>query len=363
MRSNRGILSAAACPLLLPFSLVYSAVSGIHRRSSRRLRLPRPVISVGNITWGGTGKTPVTIALANAAIKSGLKTVILSRGYRGKNGSRHPLAVSDGTSLLAPVREAGDEPALMAESVPGCAVVVCGDRYAAGMAAMERFDPDLFILDDGFQHWKLERDLNVVCVNAIDPFGNGHLIPAGKLREPLKALSRADMIIITNADAGTGDELVLLEDEIRKFAPGTPVVRSVCAVKGFRLPAFAKAFPPDYLNGKEAAAFSGLGDDRGFRRTMLASGIEPAGYVAFRDHYWYNKKDIVSVMKRFPYPCPVITTAKDAVRLKDLIANIDKKDAARLFVLDTEIQIMNGGSPWEYAVRKMQRSSSTATAR
>lgn len=362
MRGNTSALTAVSQPLLRPLSLLYSFVSGLHRRSIVPRKLPRPVISVGNITWGGTGKTPVTIALAKATAQSGMRTVVLSRGYHRKSASGRPLIVSDGSSIMADAREAGDEPVLIAESASGCGVVVCSDRFAGGMAAMELLDPDLFILDDGFQHWKLERDLDIVCVNALDPFGNRRLIPAGKLREPLAALARADMVMITNSDAGLDGELRILEDEIRSFAPDIPVVRSACAVKGFRSLQNGNTFPPDFFSGRTAGAFSGLGDDRGFHKTLAACGIVTAGYVDFPDHYWYTEKDIVAVLKRFPDPCPVITTAKDAVRLKTIITCLNDRDAARLFALDIGVEV-TGGQSWEYALQKMRQSSSTATAR
>jgi tetraacyldisaccharide 4'-kinase len=159
------------------------------------------VISVGNITLGGTGKTPAVIQIAKVLQGLGKRVAVISRGY-GRKNEDEVLVVSDGRNVKTDPRLFGDEPVLIASSLPGAAVIVGADRYRAGQAALDQFRPDVLILDDGYQHVRLKRDLNIVLIDAADPFGSGRLFPAGILREPLQELARADVVLITNAGGG-----------------------------------------------------------------------------------------------------------------------------------------------------------------
>jgi tetraacyldisaccharide 4'-kinase len=184
--------------LLLPFSLVYGSLAAIHRwlysaGILRKKKLPRPVVSVGNLTVGGGGKTPLVIWLASALRDRGFRPAILSRGY-GRSGSQPALV-----DARQPWRLAGDEPFLMASRLDGIPVAVAPDRYEAGLEVLREHEVDLFILDDGFQHRKLERDLDIVVVDNVRRFGNGRLLPAGILREPLTRLVDADLLVVTRA--------------------------------------------------------------------------------------------------------------------------------------------------------------------
>ncbi|MGA7827882.1 MAG: tetraacyldisaccharide 4'-kinase, partial [Geobacteraceae bacterium] len=190
--------------LLIPFALVYGVIVRMRaflyvRGILSSFRLDVPVISVGNLSVGGTGKTPMSILVARLLIARGKRVVVLSRGYGGAGGAAVRL-VSDGFRILLPASEAGDEPVLLAHSVPGLIVLTGSDRYRAGLEALKRFNPDIVLLDDGYQHLRLQRDLNILLLNAAKPFGNGWTLPAGLLREPCSALRRADLIVYTRAD-------------------------------------------------------------------------------------------------------------------------------------------------------------------
>jgi tetraacyldisaccharide 4'-kinase len=231
-----------------PFEFLYYLGSSARKYYSLKYRrqLPRRVISIGNITTGGTGKTPATIALAEEAKRRFLFPVILTRGYRGK--AKGPCFVSKGEGPLLSAEEAGDEPRLMAERLTGVPIVKGADRYEAGLFALKeleaeswKHEPLVFILDDGFQHWRLQRDKDIVLVDALNPFGNGTLLPFGRLREPLHSLERADIVVLSKSTGG-GQEgrgrmpADPVEREIRKYNATAPVFRAEHIPLGCRLP-------------------------------------------------------------------------------------------------------------------------------
>ena len=182
--------------LLYPFSLLYNLCSKINKLCTKTYKLKCPVISIGNITWGGSGKTPMVIETANYILSLGKTPVILSRGYARKNKSEQNIIVRDKKQILSDLSDSGDEPLMMANIVKCPIMVGCNRVKSAELS--EQFVPNAFILDDGFQHWEIKRDIDIVCINSLNPFGNGMLIPAGILRESLSALRRANVIILTN---------------------------------------------------------------------------------------------------------------------------------------------------------------------
>src|SRR6185503_622958 len=220
-----------------PWQLFYGGVHRLRRRwyAAHARALPRPVVSVGNLHWGGSGKTPLVAAIAGHLQEAGLAVCILSRGY-GRAG-KDVRVVSEGAGPLLDPREGGDEPVLLAGLLPGVAVVVGPDRHAAGLAALRRLAsrPDLFLLDDGFSHLALRRDLDLVAFPAADPFGGGRLFPSGRLREPLAAVSRADAVILTGLTGadGTGQ-------------PGAELAAALRS-RGFTGPGFASVTRPGAL--------------------------------------------------------------------------------------------------------------------
>ena len=196
--------------LLWGISVLYGGLTHLRRRLYTRgrlksHRLPCPVISVGNLTLGGTGKTPLVIHLAEKIQGMGYRPVILSRGYKGL-AEKGGAVVSDGRNLLCDARQAGDEPYLMAILLPTVPVVVGRHRYRAGMDAIRRFQPDIILLDDGFQHLQLKRDLNLLLLDAQNPFGNRYLFPRGTLREPEVSLLGADAVVLTRSGPARGRE-------------------------------------------------------------------------------------------------------------------------------------------------------------
>jgi tetraacyldisaccharide 4'-kinase len=210
------------------FEFLYYLGCSIKKHSAlkNQKKLPHKVISLGNITLGGTGKTPAAIALAREAQGRGFRPCILTRGYKGK--AEGPCFVSKGEGPLLDEYQAGDEAILMAEKLKGVLIVKGSNKYEAGMFALNVFDhdhkPDLFILDDGFQHWALFRDKNILLIDSTNPFGNRRLIPLGPLREPIKEIKRADIVVITKRSAvsgqQSGEELVT---EIRRYNTNAPV--------------------------------------------------------------------------------------------------------------------------------------------
>ena len=324
----------------------------------RTKRLPCPVICVGNITTGGTGKTPAVIALARLIqkcanppvppfTKGGMggfdRIAILTRGYKRK--STEPiLAVNDGNEILCTPQDAGDEPYLIASSLKGVPVIVGKDRYCSGQYAIERFGANLFILDDGYQHIRLHRDLNILLIDATNPSGNGHLLPKGILREPLSALSRAHCMIISRANEG---DPAGVERLIRSYNREAPVFYAyyrpvdIADLRGLTLGL-------SYIKGKTLLLFSGIANPHSFRNSIVNLGGVIKGELIFPDHHWYTARDIEKVRneaKRLSADA-VITTEKDAVRLTDIHTLTDIKNKLDILALQVEMEIDKGFGEW-----------------
>lgn len=277
-------------------------------------QIPCPVISVGNLTVGGTGKTPLTWYLARGLCRQGYRVCILSRGYKG-TAQKQGGVVSDGESLLMDVRAAGDEPLMMARFLPGVPVLVGGDRYRSGCRAWARFKPDLVLLDDGFQHLRLRRDLDLLLVDSQKPFGNGYLLPRGPLREPMAALRRADALIRTRWSPACGQT----DLRIQKPAGDRPVFRAEHHPRLDRLVENGQpsAPPPDILAGQAVFAFSGIADNQAFFNGLKAMGAGLCGALAFADHHFYDPADIkrIQQMAARAEARILVTTQKDFARL------------------------------------------------
>ena len=279
----------------------------------KRQSLPGFVVSIGNLTTGGTGKTPATIMLATWAHKEGFRVAVLSRGYGGyyKKGI---LQVSDGNSIQADPRNAGDEPYLLAKKLPGIPVVISEKRYAAGIYAHEKFGCNFFILDDGFQHLELNRDFDLVLIDAESPLGNGHLLPRGPLREPADQLARADAIIITRCglQSRRGKVLKLLEDKTAAI----PFFYADHLPKKVTLPISDETHEPGFLNGKKVVAFAGIARPEAFKQTLAELGAEISYFRAFKDHYMFKRHEIRELiyMKERLGARYLVTTEKDWVR-------------------------------------------------
>jgi tetraacyldisaccharide 4'-kinase len=305
-----GVLRAGLHILSLPYRGAVAARNRLYARGLlRQERLPCPVISVGNLTVGGTGKTPTVILIAAMLKGKGRRPAVLSRGYGG--AARAPVnTVSDGKRILMGWREAGDEPLLIAGAVPGVPVLTGPRRFLTGRAAVERFGADVLVLDDAFQHRELYRDIDIVLTDAAHPFGNGYLLPRGPLREPPEALRRAHLLIRTGDPESEGP---LPE------VPSLPSFRGVHRPRELVEAATGRILPLAELNGMKVCAFAGIGSPEAFRRSLISLGAEIVSFRAFPDHHPYTLSD-VGALRRLAGETGadrIVTTEKDGIRLAD----------------------------------------------
>lgn len=337
--SNNGMACLAMKLLLIPFAVLYGmalrvrallyqdGILSIHK-------LPCPVISIGNITVGGTGKTPATMLVAKELQQRGYRVAVLSRGYGGSLEGQVAV-VSDGESVLLGPEQAGDEPCLLAQAVPGLMVVIGSDRYQAGLVALERLKPDILLLDDGFQHIRLHRDLNILLLDATRPFGNGWTLPLGMLREPRSAVKRADLALFTRCQPG-------------QVVPdlGLPCCCSEHCLTGFTHLETGDDLLLEKLQQGRVAAFAGIADPAAFFDGLQALGIQLVATLALPDHASYAD-DSLMLIERLAADSAVdwlVTTAKDGVKLAGCNqAWSNKLVTARLeLLLDDPGQLLQG---------------------
>jgi len=274
----------------------------------RSYRLPRPVVSVGNLVAGGTGKTPMTVWIAAYLIRRGKTVAVLTRGYGGRLEGQVAV-VADGRQRLLSPAEAGDEPCLLADLLPGLIVVMGSNRYAAGIMAMERFSPDIFILDDGFQHLRLQRDLDILLLDASRPLDNGFPLPAGFLRETFAAVRRADLVIFTRCAREQQPAIEL--------PPGIPAGRALHALSGCRPVDGGAVRQFSDLVMQKGLAFAGIADPESFFVSLEAAGLHLTATLSFPDHAAYGEEEVAALaaLRRSSRADYLITTAKDAVKL------------------------------------------------
>ncbi len=280
----------------------------------KQKRLPAPVISVGNLTVGGTGKTPCVAWLANWLEAQGYATAILSRGYKRTSSGR--VEVSDGTRLLCDAATAGDEPYLLAQSCPGVRVIVDQDRHGAGRWLVERVPVSVFLLDDGFQHLRLRRDLNLVLIDATDELAYARMAPFGRLREPLPALRRADAVIVTHADQPFDRNA--LEATIRRYTRvRVPILYAQHTLTRLRRLGTDEICKVGDMAGQDIAAFSGIARPEQFIRDLGRLKLRIVWHSNFPDHYRYTLADLGNINKAAvkAHAIAIITTEKDAMNL------------------------------------------------
>ena len=279
--------------------------------------LPGFVVSIGNLSVGGTGKTPAAAMLAEWALNKGYRVALLSRGYGGRN-KKEVLEVSNDHEVLTGPDEAGDEPFLLAKRLREVPVIISKKRYLAGLLAHNRYKTNFFILDDGFQHLALKRDLDLVLMDAQHPFGNGHLLPWGPLREPVGQLNRADAFLITRSGKERSNNHLI--DSLNRRFPGRPVFNSDHTPNKIVFPDVNKAYDPDFLKGKRVIAFAGIARPEMFRETLIQLGAEPVFFRGFEDHHAFHPDEIqglISEKERLKADC-LLTTEKDWVRIERL---------------------------------------------
>lgn len=276
--------------------------------------LPVPVISVGNITVGGTGKTPAVIMIANLMTEMGVKVAVLSRGYKGMAGENINL-VSDGDKILMKPLQSGDEPYMIASRLKGIPVITGADRYMTGMYALEMFGIDAILIDDGYQHVRLNRKLNILLIDYNSPFGNGYLLPRGRLRESPSNINRSDVIILTKVNHESE-----ISDIRLKSGRDIPICRSRYVSEGFFDMNSGRIITLSEARGKKGFAFCGIASPESFRNSLKEAGIEIMGFSAFDDHYQFRSEDMNSLIARARETGSeiLITTEKDSVRLLEL---------------------------------------------
>lgn len=281
----------------------------------RTRSLPCPVISVGNLTTGGTGKTPLVYFLAEWLKGKGFRTAVLSRGYGGKYSQ--PLGVvTDGQNILMDVRQAGDEPFLLAEKMQGIPLVIGRDRFRTGQYAIEKYRSEILILDDGYQHLALKRDVNILLLDSARPFGNGYLLPRGMLREPTHQLIRADAIILTKSSMS--DNINKLKELLRPKGRSIPVFQVDYQPGEVRVFGGDQKLLPGFLEGKKIMAFAGVAEPESFRHTLIQLKAEILAMEVFPDHHWYTVEDWSQLLAKAERNGSegLLTTEKDWVRIK-----------------------------------------------
>lgn len=344
---------------LRPVSYVYGAAISLRAALfasglARTRRLPVPVLSVGNVSAGGSGKTPFVEMLAARLREQGQRVVIISRGYRG--GLKKPTIISDGRDLRCEPPVAADEAYLLARHLPGVAVLTGADRYRVGEVALEQVDCGVIILDDGFQHLRLYRDLDIVLVDAGNPLGYGRLLPSGLLREPPEALGRADIVVVTHADAGRDLDPAI--QAIRRYAPTTPIAMAVHRPLGLIDVSGGERLGLERLTGQRLLAASGIANPSRFEATLVQLGAFVVARCIFPDHHRYSTADLESINEaaRKSGASMVVTTEKDMVKLTCL--DLAKAEVP-FYALSISLELVEGVEVLDAMVSRLLKLSAS----
>jgi tetraacyldisaccharide 4'-kinase len=300
---HRDPVSAGLRLLLWLASLVYGLAVRLRNlafnRGWRVQRVSVPVISVGNLTVGGTGKTPCVEFIARFLRQHDFQVALLSRGYGSEQGCN-------------------DEALVLEENLPDVPHLQGRERVALAQIAVDELESQVLLLDDGFQHRWLARDLDIVLIDATDPFGGEHLLPRGLLREPITSLRRADAVLLTRCDQVEADVVIALRDRITRIAPGKPLIESVhqpqCLVN-----AAGDEMSLHVLRERPVFAFCGIGNPSAFQRTLTDLGCQLVDFQIYPDHHAYNRPDVDALRERtrhLPQEAILITTQKDLVKLR-----------------------------------------------
>jgi tetraacyldisaccharide 4'-kinase len=334
LASKGGVLTSCAAVGLRGASILYQGWQEMRTAAYslgllRSVRVTRPVISVGNLTLGGTGKTPTVMTVCRFLLAQGHRPAVLSRGYGGRIGKMIRV-VSASNGVESEPEEVGDEPSLMADRLPGVSVVVSTDRVAAARYALETLRSDVLVLDDGYQHLRLKRDLNLLVVDAVEPFGNGDVFPRGSLRESVGQLGRADAVLLTHVRRP--DETAELQKFIRRYRSDMPIFTSRHRIVSLVPVGGGTALPFENFRGIRLVAVAGIGQPDRFLRMLQAGETAVATACLYPDHYGYRREDVDEIeaeAKRREAPA-IVTTEKDAVRIRKLGGPMKAWWAARL---------------------------------
>jgi tetraacyldisaccharide 4'-kinase len=364
---RRGTRAAVVRGLLYVCSILFQVVVQARRvlynvRIFRDSTLGVQVIAIGNLTVGGTGKTPVVEKFARELRDQGRTVAILSRGYRSKPTPLHirlinkvllrddttpPRVVSDGRSLLLDSEMAGDEPYMLASNLKDVVVLVDKDRVKSGRYAIEKFGCDTLLLDDGFQYWKIRgRRQDVVLIDRQQPFGNERLLPRGSLRELPSQLSRASVIFITKSDGKTEE----LRQRIGQLNPEAGIIECIHHPLYLEDVFTAQRSGLETLQGRKVAALSGIAQPESFEQSLVQLGADLVYAKRFADHHRFTQQEILNTINRGKkrQAEAIITTQKDAVRFPKL----DRRDLP-IYFMRVEIKILSGADDFRDCVRKI----------
>ncbi|HEV7926394.1 MAG TPA: tetraacyldisaccharide 4'-kinase [Verrucomicrobiae bacterium] len=364
---RRGKKAALARSILFGLSKIYQVLLVIHRffiqaRLVRDSTLGIQVIAIGNLTFGGTGKTPVVEKFARELQQQGRTVAILSRGYRSRpqpmgemllnklllrEDSTPPRVVSDGRNLLLDSDTAGDEPFMLASNLKDVVVLVDKNRVKSGRYAIEHYGCDTLLLDDGFQYWRLAgRRQDVVLVDCQQPFGNEHLFPRGTLREPPSHLARANVIFITKSDGKTE----VLRERINRYNSAASIIECIHAPLYFEDVFTGERKELDFVRGLRLASLSGIAQPESFEQSLVKLCRELVYSKRFADHHRFTQQEILNAINRSKKRQAevIITTQKDAVRFPKL----DRRDLP-IYFMRVEIKILSGAEGFDDCVRKI----------
>ncbi len=336
---------AALFALGRPFSPVYNMIMSLRQEAYRKgifkaSRVSRPVISIGNLCLGGTGKTPHVMAVSKWLKSQGLRPAIVTRGYGGKAG-KGPVIVSDGGGCQTDPETAGDEPCMLADTLPGVPVIAGSDRVKGAETAISRFDSQVVILDDGFQHLRLQRELDIVLLPASSPLGTGRIFPGGDLRESPASLKRASCIILSKCELVPFSQLELVRNQVISVAPGIPVFSSWNRFKAIRLPESGKALDMPFIS--PVYCFCGIANPYSFISLLEQQDIKIKARDFFPDHCSIDIKTLSGIFRRAAGQKAglVLTTAKDFARIRPVWERFFKgrNDMPRLGIVEIDVEI------------------------
>ena len=319
---KKGVFAASLRVVLLPFSYIYSSIMKLRNKAYFgnwivRSRAPLPVISVGNISVGGTGKTPFVIMLCRLLKSMQIKPGILIRGYKAKNPNE------------------SDEVTLYRNLLPEVKVYPGKNRVLSSMEAVKD-GVDVLVLDDGFQHLKLMRNMDIVLIDARTPFGGGRVIPGGMLRESLDSLKRATMFVLTRVDQVSADALERLQKDLKQYAPNVTVLQSSHRPSRF-YDMTGKSHDLQELVGLRVVAISGIGQPEAFAQTLTELGADVREVVAFPDHNEYTAAQLSKALSKVDQTLVPIITEKDAVKLNQILSDGYKQD---IYVLGVDLRVV-----------------------
>ncbi|MBI1925304.1 tetraacyldisaccharide 4'-kinase [Candidatus Poribacteria bacterium] len=351
-----GVLPALIRALLTPLSWIYGSLVIARgwlyeRRILKPKRLPCAVISVGNITVGGTGKTPTVIWIAKYMRDAGFRVAILLRGYRRQKRSSPIAVVSDGKEILLSTAESGDEAQMIAKVTPGVPVLVGKDRYGAGLEAIRRWGVQVVILDDGFQYRQLARELDIVTVDGTQAFGTGRLLPAGTLREPISALRRADAILLTRMDVvkARGDKApTTVRATIEKYVKAEQIGESCHQPTTLYRLGTGEKIGLSLLKGQRALAVCGIGNPGAFADTLRRYEPQHVELLAFPDHHRYTPSDLIVIRDRARLAGAnmIVITQKDEQKL------LAFSDELPILVLVIELVLTTGQESFKQQLKQ-----------